>query len=96
MTVIPEDTLLRLLRTCLELSQKALQLISTQSSTKTVPKELLEQYSSLIRDLHREKRHDLTLADECWDWIWEIKPDLNALQLYGRLAWINYSLVDLL
>ncbi|MBI4582417.1 MAG: hypothetical protein HY717_00090 [Planctomycetes bacterium] len=96
MTVIPEETLLRLLENCLELSQKALQLIASRHSTKAVPKELLLQYSALIRDLHREKRHDTTLADESWEWIWEVKPSLNAIQLYGRLAWINYSLIDLL
>ena len=58
--------------------------------------ELLQDYACLISELHDEKRNDTTLSDESWEWIWRVKPDLNPIQIYGRLAWINYNLIDLL
>ena len=94
--VIPEETLIRLLGNCLELSQEALSLIASSKATVPLPKELHDQYAALIRELHNQKRHDTILADESWEWIWEIKPNINSIQLYGRLGWLNYNLIDLL
>ena len=96
MTVIPEEKLIELLRTCLELSQVALGEIQADRGTKPCQEELLANYQSFIQDLHAQKSEDLTLADESWEWIWKVKPDLSPLQAYGRLAFINYTLLDLL
>ena len=96
MAIIPEETLLRYLRTCIDMSSRALEEMSSSRATESLSPELLSNYSELIQDLHGEKRNDSTLADESWEWIWKIKPNLNSIQLYGRLAWINYNLLDLL
>ena len=96
MKIIPESTLLGVLSSCLELSRLALDEIQEYGSTAGASDELAKGYSQLIATLHDEKRNDSTLADQTWEWIWEVKPDLSAIQIYGRLAWINYTLLDLL
>ena len=96
MAIIPEESLLRYLRTCIDLSNRALVEMSSSRATESLSPEFLSEYSEFIQDLHGEKRSDSTLADESWEWIWKVKPKLNSIQLYGRLAWINYNLLDLL
>ena len=96
MTVIPEDTLLRLLGTGLELSQQSLALIASKDARDPVPPTLLEDYSDFLRSIHHQKGNDIRLADETWEWIWQAKEDMNPIRLYGRLAWLNYRLIDLL
>ncbi len=96
MTIIPEKALLGFLRTCVDLSVRTLDELESSGASKAAPRELLDEYAALIRELHAQKRNDTILADESWEWIWEVKPDLNVVQLYGRLAWLNYTLLDLL
>ena len=96
MTIIPEETLVRLLRSCLELSRRVLEQIETREAQAPAPAELFDAYSELIRNLHAQKSHDTTLADQSWEWIWKVKPEITSIQMYGRLAWINYVLLDLL
>ena len=96
MTVISEETLLRLLRAGLALSNQALALVASEDARDPVPTSLLEEYSDFLRTVHDEKGNDVRLADETWEWIWQAKEDMNPIQLYGRLAWLNYRLIDLL
>ena len=96
MSVIPEKTLFSLLRSCLELSRRALEQIDSAGAIGSTAPDLLDDYATLIRSLHQEKRNDFALADESWEWIWEVKREMNPIQLYGRLAWINYNLISLL
>jgi len=95
MRVVPEDVLLDLLSRCLQLSREVLPALG-ERGTEPVPEEVRAKYSRLLSDLHRQKRHDTVLADESWEWIWEDRPEFNHLQVYGRLAWLNYNLFDLL
>ena len=95
MPVVPEDVLLDLLRRCLDLSRDVLAHIPAMGSLP-VPAAVLERHAALLADLGRQKRHDSVLTDESWEWIWETGKELSHLQLYGRLAWLNYNLFDLL
>ncbi len=95
MQVIPEQVLLDLLARCIELSKELLPQMGS-SGSQPVPESILGQYKELIDRLHQEKRHDSVLSDESWEWIWEAKEGLNHIQMYGRLAWLNYNLLDLL
>jgi hypothetical protein len=95
MRVVPEQVLLGLLDRCLKLSQEVLPLLPDRGS-QPVPDELSLRFQEVLGDLHREKRHDSVLNDESWEWIWDRPPRMNHLQLYGRLAWLNYTLFDLL
>ena len=95
MPIVPEDVLLDVLRRCLDLSRDVLAHLAARGS-RSVPAEVLERYTALVDDVARQKRRDSVLSDESWEWIWETGKELNHLQLYGRLAWINYNLFDLL
>ncbi len=94
--MIPEEKLLKILDACLNISQKSLAAIGSGKGTQAAEPTLVEAYTSLIQDLHSEKKNDTILADETWEWIWKIQPGLNPIQIYGRLAWINYTILDLL
>jgi len=93
--VLPEEIILQALERCLQLSQTIVPRLAHEG-TSEVPREVLERYTALMQDLHREKRRESILSDESWEWIWDVKEKSNYLQLYGRLAWINYNLFDLL
>ncbi len=95
MKVVPEDVLLDLLGRCVQISQEILPLLPA-SGTKPASPAILKMCSDLIADLHRQKRNDSVLADESWEWIWDLKKGITHLQLYGRLAWLNYNLHGLL
>lgn len=95
MRVIPEPTLLDLLGRCVSLSGEVLPLLAARG-TAPAAQPLVKRYSAILDEIHRHKRHESVLADESWEWIWEVRPGLNHLQLYGRLAWLNYNLFDLL
>jgi hypothetical protein len=94
--VIPEETLFGLLETCLSLSGRALAEVRSNGAAQAASTRLQEDYTAFIEQLRRERRHDTTLADESWQWIWSIRYEINPLQIYGRLAFINYNLIDLL
>jgi len=95
MSVVQERILLGLLARCLALSQEVLPRLSGEGS-RPVSEELSLRFEGVLKDLHREKRSDSVLNDESWEWIWDAPPGMNHLQLYGRLAWLNYTLFDLL
>ncbi len=95
MPVIPEEVLLGFLKRCVEMSADLLPRVASEGS-RPVPAPIAEKYEALIADIHAQKRHDSVLSDESWEWIWETKPGSNAFQIYGRLAWLNYNLFDLL
>ena len=94
--MIPEDTLLDFFENCLSLSNRALNEFRDAEADRPASPELVKDYAELIQRLHSEKRHDSILADETWEWIWRANADMKAIQIYGRLAWMNYNLVDLL
>ena len=95
MKVVPENVLIDLLTRCLQISQELLPHLAASSSQPVKPP-LLKRYSELISDLHRQKRNDSVLGDESWEWIWDARAGINHIQLYGRLAWLNYNLHSLL
>ena len=95
MPVLPEDKILSCLDRCLNLSQALLPSLKAHG-TDDVTGSDLENFQRFVRDLAAERENDSYLSDETWDWIWKGKPTYNYLQLYGRLAWINLQLFDLL
>jgi hypothetical protein len=95
MRVVPEEVLLDLLGRCLKLSLELHPHLSNDGSAPAAPA-LVQRHRELVDELHRQKRHDSVLSDESWEWIWETPESVNHFQLYGRLAWLNYSLFNLL
>lgn len=95
MTVLSEEKLCGFLGATLDLSRRALELIPN-AGTQPIPPDLHDQYLQLVNSLIAERDSDAHLSDDAWNWIWENKPDYNAIQLYGRLAWINLQLLELL
>ncbi len=95
MPVLPEERIVACLGRCLAMSQALLPSLPENGTEEATGKEL-EDFKHLISDLARERENDSYLSDESWDWIWKGKPSYNYLQLYGRLAWINLQLFDLL
>jgi hypothetical protein len=95
MPVVPEDVLIGLLDRCVDLSGAVLRELLPRGTQPVTP-ELTARYAALLADIHRQKRHDSVLSDESWEWIWDAREGMNHLQLYGRLAWLNYNLFSLL
>ena len=96
MSVIPEEKLLDLLDSCLSLSQRSLaEIRSSEASTAASP-ELVQSFAKLVTEIHGQKAQDTVLADESWEWIWKVKESMTPIQIYGRLAFVNYNLIDLL
>ena len=95
MRVVPEEVLLGLLERCLALSREALDLLADRGAQQ-VSADLRGRFAEILNALHREKRRESLLNDESWEWIWDPPPVMNHLQLYGRLAWLNYNLFGLL
>ena len=95
MRLIPENVLLGFLGDCIGLSAEILPRLQA-SGTSPVGPELLKKYHDLIAGLQGQKRADSVLCDESWEWIWEIREGMSYIQVYGRLAWLNYNLFDLL
>ena len=95
MTVLSEKKLCAFLGRVLELSTETLKQIPEQG-TQTVTSDHQDRFHGLVNDLAAERENDTYLNDEAWDWIWEGRTDLNYIQLYGRLAWVNLQLLQLL
>jgi hypothetical protein len=95
MRLFPEDLLLDILRRTIALSAEILPLLSGDGAAP-IHAPIREKYSALLADIHGQKRNESILSDESWEWIWEVREDLNGFQMYGRLAWLNYNLFDLL
>ena len=95
MPVLPEERVIAYLRRCLELSNAVLPLLGAQGTSDPAD-DLREKFELLVADLERERVKDSYLATEAWNWIWKRKERYNLLQIYGRLAWINHNLFDLL
>ncbi len=95
MKVISEDKLCKYMKCVLDLSNDILGK-PEEKGTSAVDSANQEAFHKIIEDLMVERKSDATLSDERWDWIWECKPQYNYIQVYGRLAWINLQLLDLL
>lgn len=95
MPVLPEEKIVACLGRCLSLSQAILPSLSARGTSEVSGKDL-EEFRRFVDDLERDRGSDSYLSDEAWDWIWKGKTGYNYLQLYGRLAWMNLQLFDLL
>ena len=95
MPVLPEDRILSYLERCINLQQSVIPLLE-KNGTNKAKGQVLEGFKRFLLDLSNDKKNDSYLSDESWNWIWKGKPNYNYLQLYGRLAWINLQLFDLL
>lgn len=95
-TMIAEEKILHILEGCLRISQGALEEVRAGRGAREAGEELRGDFERLIQEIHAEKRNDSVLADQTWEWIWKLRPDISPLQIYGRVAWINYTILDLL
>lgn len=95
MKVISEEKLCDYLGQVLLLSRDVLERIP-QHGTEPVADDILDRFHSFVNLLNQERDNDSFLNDESWNWIWESKASYNAIQVYGRLAWINLQLLELL
>lgn len=95
MKVLSEEKLCAYLSQVLELSRDVLVNLPADG-TKPASDEVLDRYHALINDLNDEREGVTYLSDEAWNWIWEGKPSYNLIHIYGRLAWINLQLLELL
>ena len=95
LSVLTEERLIQFLRQTIDLESECLDRL-IEEGTRPVPVEILERYQSLVRAIEAEKGNDPALQQETWNWIWSISEGMNLIQLNGRLAWINYHLLDLL
>ncbi|MEE8142478.1 MAG: hypothetical protein V3T77_05215 [Planctomycetota bacterium] len=95
MNVLSEKKLCAFLERVLKLSNEVLERLPVEGTQRSSDA-LLDNYHVLVNDLGAERGQDSYLSDESWNWIWEDKPTTNHIQLYGRLAWINLQLLELL
>ena len=95
MGILSEEKLLSLLRDTLSLSQDLLAEIPERGTAPTNDT-LRDQYHSLVNGLMNARDDEEKLSDQSWNWIWEHRSDATPIQLYGRAAWINLQLLDLL
>ncbi len=95
MRVISEEKLITYLARVVELSEKIIPLLSAQG-TNPPPAKIAEAHRNLVADLARERESDSYLQDESWDWIFQAAEEPNLIRAYGRLAWINLQLLELL
>lgn len=93
--VLSEEKLITFLERVVALSGKVLPLLSSQG-TEPPPAKLVKEYQSIVDDLAAERASDEQLRDDSWNWIFQPKQHENAIRLYGRLAWINLQLLELL
>ncbi|MEM7168425.1 MAG: hypothetical protein AAF581_23465 [Planctomycetota bacterium] len=95
MTVLSEEKLCTYLGRVLNLSEHVLNNLHLRG-TETVDDGTLDRFHTLVNDLNSERGSDEFLNDDSWNWIWDSKADYNYIQVYGRLAWINLQLLELL
>lgn len=95
MAVLSEQKLCSYLSRVLQLSGSVLEHIQREG-TQPVDDTTLDRFHTLINDLNQERQYNAFLADETWNWIWQSKGHYNYIQVYGRLAWINLQLLELL
>ena len=94
MPVLSEERIIGYLTRCVKLSEVILPLLE-KNGTRDADRDVLAEFSHLSGDLEAERTSDSRLDDESWHWIWKGKKSYNYLQIYGRLAWINLRLIDL-
>ena len=95
MKVLSEEKLIHYLGQILELSNDTLSRLN-QPSTEPIDDETLDRFHLLVNALNEDRANDSFLDDVSWNWIFEGKPSYNYVQIYGRLAWINLQLLELL
>ena len=95
MTVLSEEKLCTYLSRVLKLSEHVLDNLHVRGTEK-VDDGTLDRFHALVNDLNSERENDEFLNDDSWNWIWDDKADYNYIQVYGRLAWINLQLLELL
>ena len=97
MTLISEERLCTYLSRVLDLSQELLAVVPERGAeAMSADDPLRVAFERLVHDLGSERGNDTYLDDESWNWIWEGKEEYNPIRIYGRLAWINLQLLELL
>ena len=95
MKVLSEEKLCVYLNRVLDLSKDVAAHLST-NGTQQVDDDTLDRYHQLVNDLSAEREQDSLLNEESWNWIWESRSSFSYIKVYGRLAWINLQLLELL
>ena len=95
MKVLSEEKLCTYLSRVLDLSRDVLEVLPTKGTQPAIDA-ILDRFHGLVNDLNEERSEDSFLNEASWNWIWEGKPNQNHIQVYGRLAWMNLQLLELL
>ena len=95
MSVISEEKLVAYLGRVIALSSEVLPRL-VEEGTQDPPASLAESYQKLVEDLSAERRDDSYLQDESWDWIFDGQEPGNLIKVYGRLAWVNLQLLEMM
>jgi hypothetical protein len=95
MRVISEEKLVTFMKRCVALSAEVI-LSLEADATSPPPPEVAEAWQALVADLAAERESDAYLQDESWNWIFDGAPPTNSIRLYGRLAWVNLQLLELI
>ena len=68
-----------------------------QEADVNISAPLLDRYREFLEKLKHCKSHETYLEEDAgWDWIWDDQANYTYMQLYGRLAWINMQLLNML
>ncbi|MCI0652321.1 MAG: hypothetical protein L0Z55_10605 [Planctomycetes bacterium] len=95
MKVLSEAKLCAYLTRVLDLSKEVVGYLPDKG-TQAVNDDVLDRFHAIVNDLNADRSNDSFLNDPTWNWIWEAKSNYNYIRLYGRLAWINLQLLELL
>jgi hypothetical protein len=95
LSVLTEERLIQFMKVTIDLERDCLDRLITEG-TRPAPESILARYQQLVRSIEAEKPNEMTLQEDGWSWIWTIGEGMNLIQLYGRLAWINLQLLELL
>ena len=95
MSVLTEERLIQFMSETVQLQALCLDRLIA-AGTRPVDEDLFRRYSAFVQSIEAEKSREPILGENVWDWIWRPSEGLNYIQMYGRLAWINMQLLDLL
>ncbi len=95
MSVLTEERLIQFMRETVQLQSICLDNLIV-SGTRAVDPDVYQRYAAFIQSIEAEKERESTLQETGWGWIWKSSENMNYIQMYGRLTWINMQLLDLL
>jgi hypothetical protein len=100
-SMLAPETVVALIEECLAMMGDLAPALRV-SADEEASGEIQARYEAFLTNLATKREHDQRLVDEAWNWIWKPAGKVGgstgrtAVQLYGRLAFINHELFHLL